>query len=91
MSKILAIFRMPDMTTERYDKIHKELDAIHKRHVKERAVHIMATWNEGATVIDVWDSQEDLDNFYEILGPLLKKYGVTQVDPEILPVYDFFT
>jgi hypothetical protein len=88
MSKIVAIFRVPGMTPEQYDNIHKDLDAIGQRRQEKRPIHIMALWNNGSTVIDVWDSQEDLNKFFETLGPILVKNGVNPPEPEILPVHD---
>jgi len=44
-------------------------------------------------VTDVWESQEALDRFFEILGPLLQQVGSgpEQRSMQILPVHNVIT
>lgn len=88
MKNILAIFRAPEMSKEKYDKVMEDLDAAGLSAVKTRSHHIMALASQGTVVVDVWDSQEALDEFFKTLGPILIKNGINPPQPEILSVHN---
>ncbi len=88
MSKILAIFRTPDMSTEQYDNIIKDLETAGKGKLKERPFHFMATDGNISAVVDVWESQDHLTKFFEELGPILAKHNVVAPQPEVYPVHN---
>jgi hypothetical protein len=88
MSKILAIFRSPDMTKEKYSKVQQELEKAGLGQPKARPYHCMSTHENGAVIVDQWESKEWLDKFFETLGPILTKHGVKHPKPEIYPVHD---
>ncbi|HEY3251363.1 MAG TPA: hypothetical protein VGK25_09620 [Ignavibacteria bacterium] len=88
MSKILAIFRVPDMSKEQYDNIMKDLENAGMYKVKTRSTHIMAPNKTGSIVVDVWDSEAALNEFFGTLGPILEKNGVNPPPPEIYPVHN---
>lgn len=88
MSKILAIFRLSDMSKEKYDNVMKDLDNAGLFKVTTRTYHCMALNEEGSVVADVWDSPEALNEFFGTLGPILAKNGVNAAMPEIYPVHN---
>lgn len=88
MSKILAIFRVPDMSQGQYDNVIKDLEAAGAGKVNARTYHVMGLNENGSVVADTWDSQEDLNKFFETLGPILVKNGVNPQPPEIFPVHN---
>ena len=88
MEKILGIFHSPDMTREKYDSVIKDLDNSGLYKVKARSQHTMALNGKGCVIIDVWDSNEALNEFFGTLGPILVKNGVNPPKPEIYPVYN---
>ena len=88
MKKILAIFRVPDMSQKQYDSVMKDLDVAGLYKVKTRSQHTMALNKEGSVVVDVWDSEDALNEFFGTLGPILVKNGVNPPPPEIYPVYN---
>jgi hypothetical protein len=88
MSKILAIFNIPDMSREQYDSVMKDLDNAGLYKVKTRSQHTMALKEKGSVVVDVWDSQDALNEFFGTLGPILIKNGVNPPPPEIYPVHN---
>jgi len=85
MKNILAIFRAPEMSKEKYDNVMEDLDAAGLSTVKARSHHIMALASQGTVVVDVWDSQEALDEFFKTLGPILTKNGINPPQPEDTP------
>lgn len=88
MSKIIAIFRTPDMGTNQYDNVMKDLDRAGQYKVKTRSHHVMAPLEKGGIVVDVWDSPEALNEFFGTLGPILVKNGVVPPQPEVYPVHN---
>jgi len=88
MSKILAVFRVPDMSRAKYDQVMRDLDNAGKYKVKTRTNHVMALAGEGSVVADVWESQDALNEFFGTLGPILVKNGVNPPQPEIYPVHN---
>lgn len=88
MEKILAIFRVPEMSKEKYDNVMKDLETAGLYTVKTRTYHCMALDNKGTVVVDVWDSSDALDEFFKTLGPILSKNGMNPPQPEILPVHN---
>lgn len=50
--------------------------------------HIPGQGPKGFRVVDVWESQEALDRFAEVLMPVLQEIGV-QGQPEIYPAHTY--
>ena len=88
MQKITAIFRVPDMSREQYDKVMADLDKAGMYKVPARPFHVMSLAEKGSVVVDVWDSQEALNEFFVTLGPILIKNGINPPQPEIYPVHN---
>ena len=49
---------------------------------------IVAQQTDGLLIIDVWESEEALNEFGETLTPILIKNGVTPARPIVLPLID---
>ena len=81
--KIVAIFRVPDMTSESYYQILKDLEANGLAHPTGRLSHVATSGDSGMVVIDTYDSQEALQRFGDGLMPILAKNGVTPPQPEV--------
>jgi hypothetical protein len=86
MNSILVIFKVPDMSKEQYNGVMSDLDRVGMYKVKTRSHHISASDGKGSVVVDVWDSQEALNEFFGTLGPILVKNGITPPQPEIYPI-----
>ena len=50
--------------------------------------HIAGQGESTFRVVDVWESEEALDRFSEIIGPILREAGV-EGDPEVYPVHTY--
>ncbi len=67
----------------------KELDAAGKLKDPAYINRVVAQQDDGLLIIDVWESEEALNEFAETLVPLLIKNGVTPARPTVLPLIDF--
>jgi quinol monooxygenase YgiN len=55
-------------------------------------VHTASEVDGKVRVVDVWESQEAIDQFFETqLGPAFAKAGVEPVRPELSETFDFQT
>jgi hypothetical protein len=62
--------------TEQYDAIISKLDAGGHGHPQGRLLHLTAEKaNGGYFVIDLWESQEALDRFAQVLVPFIEQAG----------------
>lgn len=50
--------------------------------------HIAGQGENTFRVVDVWESEEALDRFAEIIGPILRAAGV-EGEPEVYPVHTY--
>ena len=50
--------------------------------------HIAGQGGSTFRVVDVWESEEALDRFAEIIGPILREAGV-EGEPEVYPVHTY--
>ncbi len=83
---IVAVFDLPEETTEEYDQIMKDLEAAGAGNPEGRLYHVGCSQEGGTFVVDVWESAELRDQFLQTLVPILKNLGVTPADPKTYPV-----
>lgn len=85
---IAAIFEIPGMTTEQYDRTVKDLEAAGLGAPDGRIDHISCRVDGGWFVLDHWASSEKMQKFAEKLIPVLEAAGVAPAEPRILPVHN---
>ncbi len=85
---ITAVFKVPTMTSEQYDKVIKELEVKGVGAPDGRLHHVASLDGGGLLVVDIWESEEKLDKFSQVLIPTLEGVGVTPAEPEIRPVHN---
>ena len=88
MKKIVALFNVVGYTAEQYNQVIKELEASGKLKNPAYINRVVAQQTDGLLIIDVWESEEALNEFAEILVPILIKNGVTPAQPTLLPLID---
>jgi hypothetical protein len=88
MKKIVAIFNVVGFTPESYKQTLKDLESAGKETSKGRLNHVAAQQKDGLLIIDVWESEEALNEFYKTLVPTLLKNGVTPAQPTIIPLHN---
>ncbi len=87
----MAMLMIQDASTETlaiYDEIIKQLEAAGHGHPAGRLSHTAVLKGAGYLVADVWESQEALDRFFQILGPMMQRAGGTLTRPEFYPVHN---
>ena len=85
---IVVEFNQPGMTAAQYDGVINELENKGAGSPDGRLYHFAAPSSGGWFVVDVWESQQQLDKFSEVLIPVLQAAGVTLAAPEVRPVHN---
>jgi hypothetical protein len=88
MKKIVAQFNVVDFTVPKYEQTIKDLKAAGQGNPKGRLYHVVTPQQKGMLVVDVWESEESLNEFSKTLVPILQKNGVTPAKPVITPVHN---
>jgi hypothetical protein len=92
MSKVVALFQFDNsgMTREDYEKVLSELKAEGKLFDERRPSHVAFQKGDNFCVIDVWNSEEELNDFAQnTLFPIFKKVNVTPQPPEVYSVHNY--
>ncbi len=85
---ISAVFKVSTMTSEQYDTVIKELNGKGAGAPDGRLYHVASPDGAGWFVVDVWESEEKLNKFSQVLMPTLEGAGITMAPPEIRPVHN---
>ena len=85
---ILAEFNQPGMTAAQYDRVIQELERQGVGAPDDRSYHFAAPSADGWFVVDVWESQAQLDKFAEVLMPTLQAAGIAAAAPEIRALHN---
>jgi len=84
-----AIYFHPEsMSAAQYDDIIKRLEGAGQGTPKGRSYHSAFGPSDHLMVLDVWDSQEEVDAFGQTLMPILAEVGVDPGQPVITPVHN---
>ena len=94
---VVLVFEGPSLTQERYEESVRRLTDGKSRlespadwPVEGLLAHIPGQGPNGFRVVDVWESEEAVKAFGEVLMPVLRGIGV-EGDPEIYPAHSFVT
>ena len=93
MMAILSILTGNNITKQMYEALRKEVDWEHK-HPAGLVLHAAAFDDSGNNirVIDIWESQEQLNNFVSNrLMPMMQKGGVPAPKAETFQINDVST
>ena len=85
---IAAVFEVPGMTAQQYDRVIKDLEGAGQGSPEGRLYHVACSMENGWYVVDLWESPELLDRFANTLMPILQKAGVTPPQPRVFPVHN---
>ena len=74
---ILGIHHVPRLTHERYEEVVRRLtngksrfESMADTGIEGPLVHVTGLGEDGFWVVDVWQSQEALDRFSQVVGPI---------------------
>jgi hypothetical protein len=83
---VAVIGTVPKMTIEHYDAIMERVSD----HMWENALmHFAHRHGDGFRMVEIWPSQEKLDEFLGMIKPWLEKSGLN-AEIEIVPVHNHF-
>lgn len=92
---VVLVHQGPTLTRERYEEAVKKVTGGKSRAetvadwpVEGLLMHVAGQGAGGFRVIDVWESEEAVAKFGQILIPILQDLGVTD-QPEIYPAHTF--
>ena len=77
-----------NFTPEKYEETMKRLDAAGGGTPNGRSSHFALESDGEIQVFDVWETQEDLDTFKDVLVPILTDLGVELRNPMVATVYN---
>lgn len=82
MAIAVHIINKPDpQTRDKYEASFRRLDELDALHPAGRRSHVSWIIGEQMHVLDVWDSQEELDAFFHTLAPILEEFGMELAGP----------
>ena len=82
---IAMLFELPGGTQEQYDAVLNEVGTSYPG----RQFHVAGPVEGGWRVVDVWESQEAFDRFFnEKLGKALRNVGMAQPQVTVFPVHN---
>jgi hypothetical protein len=92
---VVLVHQGPTLTEERYEEIVRKMTGGKNRPespadwpVDGLLVHAAGQGKMGFRVVDVWESDVAAEKFGELLTPILREIGVTDL-PEIYPAHTF--
>ena len=91
MKKVIIQFTLPGVTVQQYDQAWKDLRAAGHSNPKGMLYHVGAQNGSTFLVVDIWESAEAFSKFAEVLGPIMAKNGIPNVQPIMAPVHYEYT
>jgi hypothetical protein len=87
---IAFLMEFPGVTQEQYDAVMTDLEL---QGMPDGGIaHLAAPMDGGWRVLDVWESKEHFDRFYDAaLRGALEKNGVPQPDPKVGELHNVMT
>jgi hypothetical protein len=85
---IALILNALGMTAQQYDHILHDLEAKGLAAPDGRLCHIACAADDGWMVFDVWESEEKLRRFANILMPTIAAEGITLTQPRMVAVHN---
>jgi hypothetical protein len=79
---------VPGGTVEQYNQVNDVLGIGGDHNAPDGLIfHVAGTTGDGILIVDVWESKEKLDTFFEKAGPALHDAGVPDAEPEVFELH----
>jgi len=92
---VVAVFQSPSLTQGQYEESVRRLTGGKSRMespsdwpVEGLLAHVAGEGPNGFRVVDVWESEDAMRRFGDVLMPILQELGI-DVQPEIYPAHAF--
>jgi hypothetical protein len=90
-----VLLEFPGVTQAQYEEVLRKLTnggtlrSLSDCPVKGLLSHVAGPTSSGWRVVDVWDSEEHLVKFAEMLMPIGKALGFPDSTPQVFPAHNF--
>ncbi len=84
---IATYFHPKSLSAAQYDEAIKELEAAGAAHPSGRLHHSCFGPDTDLMVYEVWESQQDFENYGTVLMPILQKAGIDPGTPDVMSVH----
>ncbi len=75
-------------TAAKYDEVVKRLEAAGAGNPPGRLYHVSFGDKANLHVSDIWDTRENFDKFFAIVGPIMQELGVGEGVPEFFEIHN---
>jgi len=76
-------------TTEKYDEVVRRLEAAGEGAPAGRLFHVCFGDKDNLRVSDIWDTRENFDRFFGVVGGIMQELGVSASEPEFYDVHNY--
>jgi len=76
----------PGFTADKYDEVIKRLEEAGAGHPPGRLFHVCFGDKDNLSVSYIWDTRENFEKFFAIVGPIMQDLGVGAGEPEFFEV-----
>jgi hypothetical protein len=74
---------------EKYDEVVRRLEAAGEGAPAGRLFHVCFGDKDNLRVSDIWDTREDFDRFFGVVGGIMQELGVSATEPEFYDVHNY--
>jgi hypothetical protein len=90
---VLMMLELPGATLEQYERTNEILEIAGDEDAPDGLIsHVAGPTDDGILIVDVWDSPESLERFFEErgVGRAMQEAGAPEGEPRVLPVHNHF-
>ena len=81
-------FTGQNFTTENYDEVVRRLEAAGEGSPAGRIFHVAFGDPQNLRVSDIWDTRENFERFFSVVGGIMQDLGVEGNEPEFYEVHN---
>ncbi len=86
---VLMMLELPGATIEQYEQTNETLGITGDETAPDGLIsHAVGPTDDGILIVDVWESPEKLEAFFESAGPAMAAAGAPAAEPRVLPVHN---
>jgi hypothetical protein len=87
---VLMHVTMPEVSTSQYDDLNSDLQAQGEALFDGLIAHVCLPAGAGVEIVDVWESEEAMQHFFEAMMPIAEKHGLPESpeQPKVTEVHN---
>ncbi|MEU0401597.1 hypothetical protein ABZ318_15405 [Streptomyces sp. NPDC006197] len=88
---ILVKTEVPGVTTDQYDTLNSKLQSLPGNPFQGCLAHVCVPTGSGLVIHDLWESEQDMRKFMDLVMPLAQDMGLPQgPQPEVSQVHNYW-